>query len=175
MDKKRILGIVTTVIVLLFMLSGHIITRKHVDDTRDMHKLYNDSIGMLTELVSGVSGKTAPEQVAHMISAEPQANGAIADIRRVLDYFGNLKVPQEMQSALDDVIAALPSEHEFIVKLERVFASRTVDEFRRNASEAGKAAGLERERGSFNSSLERFMERMEDCARPRTRHTFLWL
>ncbi len=175
MEKKRIIGIVTTVIIVLLTISAHIVTNKHVSDTRDNYRRYNDSIAVLTRLVSGISGKTAPEQIAHMINTEPQAKAAIADIRGVLDYFEKLSVPNKMRSELDEVIAALPSEREFMNKLERVFASRTADELRQSATVAGNAAGLERNYESFDSSLERFIERMEDCAYPRHRGTFLWL
>jgi len=175
MGKKRVIGIVTTVVIVLLTISAHIVTNKHVGDTRDNYRLYNDSIAVLTRLVSGVSGKTAPEQIAHMIDTEPQARAAITDIHSVLNYFEDLSVPNKMQPELDEVIAALPSEREFMNKLERVFASRTVDEFRRNAADAGNAAGLERNYESFNSSLERFIERMEDCAYPRKGEIFLWL
>lgn len=176
MDKKRVICIAATAIISLLMVLSVVITQKHISDTRDMHKLYKDSIRTLSELVSGLGGKSVPDRLTQVRNAEPQAKKAIADIRSVLDYFGKLKVPKKMQSELDDVQKAIKSEHEFMDKMEHVFAARLSGEFSRAAYEAGEAAGLEKNHDSFNMTLERFIERMDECKRRKSRYDmFLWL
>lgn len=176
MDKKRLTGIVTAVIMTLVSLVSVFVTHKHLNDTRDMHKLYNDSIHTLSSLVSGLGGKSVPERLTQVRLAEPQAKKAIADIHGVLDYFEDLKVPDKMQSELDEVKAAIASEREFMDKMERFFAARLPDELSGAAYEAGEAAGLEKNHDSFDKSLERFIERMEKCAHKQSRYdVFLWL
>lgn len=175
MNEKRVIGIIVTVVMLLFALAAHFVTYKHVEDTRDMQKLYNDSVATLSGLVSGLGGKSVPERLTQVRTAEPQAKKAIEDIHHVLDYFEGLRVPKKMQSELDEVKAAIASEREFMDKLERVFAARLSDELKQAANEAGDAAGLENNYESFNKSLERFIEHMDDCVYPRTRNAFLWL
>lgn len=176
MDKKRLIGIVTAVIMMIFSLVSVFVTHKHLNDTRDMHKLYNDSIHTLSSLVSGLGGKSVPERLTQVRLAEPQAKKAIADVRSVLDYFEALKVPNKMQSELDEVKAAIASEHEFMDKMERFFAARLPDEFSKAAYEAGEAAGLEKNHDSFDKSLERFIEHMNKCSRTKSRYDiFLWL
>lgn len=174
MNKQRIASIATTVVMLLLVLAAHIITDKHLNDTRGKYELYNDSIATLTGLVSGLGGKSVPDRLAQIRTAEPQAKRAISDIRGVLDYFEGLRVPKKLQRELDDIKAAIESEREFMDKLERVFTVQLADDFRQAATEAGEAAGLESDYESFNSALERFMERMEDC-RPGMRRVFFWL
>lgn len=176
MKKQRIAGIVTTVVVLLLILLARIVTDAHVSQTREKQRLYTESMSMLNGLVSGLGGKSVPERLNQVRSDEQQAKRAIEDIRGVLDYFESLNVPRIMRSELGEVTAAIGRERDFMDKLERVFAARLEGEFKVAAAEAGEAAGLTNADDGFNKALERFIEHMDECMRPRTkRATVFWL
>ena len=93
-----------------------------------------------------------------------------------MDYFEELKVPKKLKDEHNAVLEEIVYERDFLDKIERVFSSKRDDEFRKNCTAAGEAAGKVTGKKGFDSSLDLFVKEMDRLDKfDNARSGFVWL
>ena len=176
MTRKTVMGIISAVVGIGAALIAIFATRGHINETHKYYDSYQNGMGVLSEIVSGFDTRSTAECMYYIAEIRGEAAAAISDIRGAVDYFEELKVPKKLKDEHNAVLEEIVHERDFLDKIERVFSSKHDDEFRKNCTAAGEAAGKVIGKNSFDSSLDLFVKEMDRLDKfDNTRSGFVWL
>lgn len=176
MTRKTVMGIISAVVGVGAALIVIFATRGHINETHKYYDSYKNGMDALSEIVSGFSARSTAESMYYIVEVRGEAAKAISDIREAVDYFEELNVPKKLKDEHNAVLDEIVYERDFLNKIERVFSSKRDDEFRKNCTAAGEAAGKVTGKKGFDSSLDLFVKEMDRLDKfDNTRSGFVWL
>lgn len=162
---KRIIYAASVIAPFVIMILTFTVTQRNYCEFKDNYNSFERDIDAVFEYVHGLNGKTTPGRLNYIREIRAEADRKLDDIESALDYFENLDPPESMTADYTEVRAAVPDMRDLICKLRAVFNSTLAEDFKKNCTVAGEAAGKQESTNGFQYKLMIFKGKLDERRR----------